>query len=172
MLDRWAFRRGTRYVTLDGPVGELAATVTPTDDLRATAHALARAVRGRLTSEPGSTDVRTTAAEALGSGRGVCQDYAHVAPVLGSVDRARSGELTVLASGSDGDLDRAAPIFEVVGAETMQLGPAGAGSRLKLVFNVWILGTTTLGGEVLSLAEALGVGSERFLELIRGTFAD
>lgn len=33
---------------------------------------------GRFVYAPGTTTVRTTAAEALGAGRGVCQDYAHV----------------------------------------------------------------------------------------------
>ena len=37
------------------------------------------AVHDRLAYEPGSTTVRTTAEEALAGGRGVCQDYAHVA---------------------------------------------------------------------------------------------
>lgn len=42
------------------------------------AMALSEAVAGRMSYEPGSTDVTTTAAEALASGRGVCQDYAHI----------------------------------------------------------------------------------------------
>jgi transglutaminase-like putative cysteine protease len=39
-------------------------------------------VHGELAYEHGVTDVRTTAAEALSLGRGVCQDYAHVMLVL------------------------------------------------------------------------------------------
>ena len=37
-----------------------------------------RAVRGAMTYERGTTNVHTTAAEALADGRGVCQDFAHV----------------------------------------------------------------------------------------------
>ena len=42
------------------------------------AGALMQAVHGILSYEPGSTTVHTTAAEAFGMGRGVCQDYAHI----------------------------------------------------------------------------------------------
>ena len=40
--------------------------------------ALAQAVRARMTYVPGETGVATTAAQAFASGRGVCQDFAHV----------------------------------------------------------------------------------------------
>jgi len=40
--------------------------------------AVMRAVHGVLAYSPGSTHVRTTATEALTSGRGVCQDFAHL----------------------------------------------------------------------------------------------
>lgn len=94
------------------------------------------------------------------------------APVLGSTDRAASGELTVLASGPDEAREAAAPVFDAVGATTQWLGPAGAGTRLKLVLNSWVLGTTALTAETIALADALGVGGDRFLGLIAGTFTD
>ncbi len=53
------------------------ATGTPADPVEA-AWELMRAVRGAMTYERGTTNVHTTAAEALGDGRGVCQDFAHV----------------------------------------------------------------------------------------------
>ncbi len=43
----------------------------------AEAHALATAVGEAIAYVPGETDERTTAAEALEAGRGVCQDHAH-----------------------------------------------------------------------------------------------
>ncbi|MDY3692160.1 MAG: transglutaminase family protein [Dysosmobacter sp.] len=42
------------------------------------AWALAQAVRARMTYTPGETGVATTAPQAFASGRGVCQDFAHV----------------------------------------------------------------------------------------------
>jgi transglutaminase-like putative cysteine protease len=38
--------------------------------------------RDRLVYEPGATDVRTSATEAVAQGKGVCQDFAHVSLVL------------------------------------------------------------------------------------------
>jgi transglutaminase-like putative cysteine protease len=43
-----------------------------------TAIALLAAIHGGLRYAPGSTDVHTTAAEALAQGEGVCQDFAHL----------------------------------------------------------------------------------------------
>jgi transglutaminase-like putative cysteine protease len=77
-LDRWDFLAPTRYVGLDDQVIEVAAAGgTPTDQVEA-AWELMRVVRGAMTYERGTTNVHTTAAEALADGRGVCQDFAHV----------------------------------------------------------------------------------------------
>lgn len=48
------------------------------DDPLATADNLCRAVHQRVDYVPGSTTVRTTGAQALAGGQGVCQDQAHV----------------------------------------------------------------------------------------------
>jgi transglutaminase-like putative cysteine protease len=48
-------------------------------DSEATIAKVVEAVRAQLTYEPGATDVETDAAEALQAGRGVCQDFAHLA---------------------------------------------------------------------------------------------
>jgi transglutaminase-like putative cysteine protease len=60
----------------DVALSELAAGVSGGDDL-ALAHALAAAVADAIAYSPGATDARTTAAEALVLGEGVCQDHAH-----------------------------------------------------------------------------------------------
>jgi transglutaminase-like putative cysteine protease len=77
-LDRWDFLAGTRYVGLDGQVVELmASSPMPADPVEG-AWELMRAVRAAMPYERGTTNVHTTAAEALADGRGVCQDFAHV----------------------------------------------------------------------------------------------
>ena len=90
------------------------------------------------------------------------------APVLGTKAPAEAGELLVLASGPADALERVAPIFEAVGARTVELGDAGAGSRMKLVANEWVLALTTALAETLALADALGIEGERFLDVISG----
>ena len=94
------------------------------------------------------------------------------APVLGTKDPAERGELVVLASGPDDALDRCVPFFEAVGRRTLRLGAAGAGTRLKLVTNNWIVGTVAVLGETMALAKALGVDGDVFLDAVSGSAID
>jgi 3-hydroxyisobutyrate dehydrogenase len=94
------------------------------------------------------------------------------APVLGSIRPAATGDLTILASGPEEARERAQPVFDAVGSRTLWLGEAGAGTRQKLVMNYWALAVTAVAGETIALAETLGVGGERFIELIEGQISD
>jgi 3-hydroxyisobutyrate dehydrogenase len=94
------------------------------------------------------------------------------APVLGTREPAELGELVVLASGRDEALDRCSPFFDAIGTRTLRLGPAGAGTRLKLVANDWIVGATALLAETMALADALDVDGEVFLAAIAGSAVD
>jgi 3-hydroxyisobutyrate dehydrogenase len=89
------------------------------------------------------------------------------APVLGTRQPAESGEVTVLASGPGAALDRATPVFEAVGSRTIPLGEAGAGTRMKLVLNNWLLSITVSLAETIAFARRLGVDPSRFLDAIR-----
>ena len=91
------FLRTTSLTTADPAVEQFATEAargtSPFDRL----HALMHAVRDRLDYRTGSTDVATTAAEALARGSGVCQDHAHLfiaaARCLGVPARYVSGYL-------------------------------------------------------------------------------
>ena len=103
--------------------------------------------------------------ERLAAERGV----AYVdAPVLGTKQPAEQGALIVLASGPEEVRERSQPVFDAVGSKTLWLGPAGAGSRLKLVVNNWIVGLVGVLAETIALAEATGVDPARLLEVIEG----
>jgi 3-hydroxyisobutyrate dehydrogenase len=88
------------------------------------------------------------------------------APVLGTKQPAEEGKLVVLASGPDDARERCDPFFEAVGQRTLWLGPVGAGTRLKLVVNTWIVTVVEGLAETLALADALEVPSESFLEAV------
>ena len=90
------------------------------------------------------------------------------APVLGTKQPAEQGKLIVLASGPDDQRERLEPVFEAIGAKTLWLGEAGAGSRLKLVLNTWLLALTEGLAEAIALAEALDVDPQTFLDTIDG----
>ena len=90
------------------------------------------------------------------------------APVLGTRQPAEQGQLVVLASGPEDVRERSEIIFDAVGSKTIWLGEAGAGSRLKLVTNNWIVGLLGVLAETVAFARSIGVDPSKFLETIEG----
>jgi 3-hydroxyisobutyrate dehydrogenase len=89
------------------------------------------------------------------------------APVLGTKQPAEEGKLVVMASGPESLRARAQPVFDAVGQRTMWLDEeAGAGTRMKLVTNAWIVAAVQGAAETIALAECLGLGGECFFEAI------
>jgi 3-hydroxyisobutyrate dehydrogenase len=58
------------------------------------------------------------------------------------------------------------PAFGAVGQATRWLGEAGAGSRLKLVMNTWLMFLIEGAAEVMALADAVGVDRSTVLDLL------
>jgi 3-hydroxyisobutyrate dehydrogenase len=79
------------------------------------------------------------------------------APVLGTKQPAEEGKLVVLASGPDSAREGVQPILDAVGQKTIWVGPAGAGTRLKIATNSWVLTVVEGAAEMIALAEALGL---------------
>ena len=94
------------------------------------------------------------------------------APVLGTREPAERGELVVLASGPETTIDRCDPLFDAIGRRTFRLGAAGAGTRMKLVANDWIVGCVAVLAETIALAQALDVDGELLLDAIAGSAMD
>jgi 3-hydroxyisobutyrate dehydrogenase len=94
------------------------------------------------------------------------------APVLGTRKPAEDGTLVVLASGPDAVRPLVEPVLEAVGSRTMWLGEAGAGTRLKLVANSWVLTVVEGIAESLTLAKALGLDPQSFLDVVKGGAMD
>jgi 3-hydroxyisobutyrate dehydrogenase len=94
------------------------------------------------------------------------------APVLGTRLPAEQGKLVILASGPDDALDACAPLFDAVGMRTMRLGPAGAGTRLKLPVNTWVLAVTQGAAETIALVQALDLDPNLVLEALEGGALD
>ncbi len=90
------------------------------------------------------------------------------APVSGSRAPAEAGQLLILASGEESAAQRLEPVFGALGRETLWLGPAGSGSRLKLVLNTWLAFQAEGAAEAAALAERLGVANDSLLEALRG----
>lgn len=90
------------------------------------------------------------------------------APVLGTKAPAQEGELVVLASAPEELRPRVAPVLDAVGSRTIWVGDAGAGTRLKLVTNTWILAVVEGVAESVALATALGLDAALLTEAVAG----
>ena len=90
------------------------------------------------------------------------------APVLGSKQPAHEAKLVIMASGPADLQDRLAPIFDAIGERTMWVGEAGAGTRLKIATNSWILTIVEGAAETLALAEGLGLDPQLVLDAVAG----
>jgi 3-hydroxyisobutyrate dehydrogenase len=75
------------------------------------------------------------------------------APVMGSVDRAASGELLLMVGG---DADPVLPLLELFGTVN-RTGPVGTGAALKLVLINAVINGVALVGEAMALADSLGL---------------
>jgi 3-hydroxyisobutyrate dehydrogenase len=90
------------------------------------------------------------------------------APVSGSDGPARDAQLVVLASGTEAARPRVQPVFDAIARRTLWLGPAGNGTRLKLVLNTWLASLAEAMAETLAFTAALGLEQELFLEALAG----
>lgn len=90
------------------------------------------------------------------------------APVLGTRQPAEDGKLVVLASGPGDALDTLAPLFGAVGPKAVRAGEAGAGQRLKLAANSWVLGVTQATAETVALTQALGLDLDALVDAVDG----
>jgi 3-hydroxyisobutyrate dehydrogenase len=90
------------------------------------------------------------------------------APVLGTRQPAEEAKLVILASGRERVRDRAQAIFDAIGQRTMWVGEPGAGTRLKLAANSWVLTVVEGVAETLALAEGMGLDAQLVLDAVTG----
>ncbi len=91
------------------------------------------------------------------------------APVSGSQGPAQAGELTILASGPSWMRASVDPVFTALGRATAWLGPAGNGTRAKLVLNNWLADLAETTAETLTFADHLGLNPAAIVDLLEST---
>jgi 3-hydroxyisobutyrate dehydrogenase len=91
------------------------------------------------------------------------------APVSGSRDPAEQGQLIIFASGPDESRQRVTPLFDALGRRTVWVGPAGAGTRLKLVNNTWLALQSEALAASMALASRLGLPTETVVDALDGS---
>lgn len=90
------------------------------------------------------------------------------APVLGSLDEASAGSLTIFVGGPATMAERAAPLLSALGT-SLHCGDLGAGAAAKLVANAALFSTLCGLGEALVLAGRLGLCDEAAYRVLAAT---
>jgi 3-hydroxyisobutyrate dehydrogenase and related beta-hydroxyacid dehydrogenases len=92
------------------------------------------------------------------------------APVLGRVDVADAGNLNILASGDALQIDRAQPLFDVMGQKTWRFGedPENA-CAAKLATNFVLASAIEALGESCALVESHNINATDFISMLTGT---
>lgn len=89
------------------------------------------------------------------------------APVSGGTGGAIAGTLTFMVGSETGDLERARPVLEKMGANIFHAGAAGAGQTAKICNNM-LLGILMIGtSEALALGVANGLDPKVLSEIMR-----
>jgi 2-hydroxy-3-oxopropionate reductase len=93
------------------------------------------------------------------------------APVSGGEPAAQAGNLSIMVGGSEQGVERARPIFAVLGKSTTHIGDAGAGQVTKAANQVVVGLTIQAVAEALVLARKAGVDPARVRDALLGGFA-
>ena len=92
------------------------------------------------------------------------------APVLGRFTVAAAGELNIIAAGSDADLARVAPYFDILGKKVWAVGAEPRiANVVKAAVNYDIIHAFQAIAESVALVEANGVDAGQFTELLSST---
>ena len=93
------------------------------------------------------------------------------APVSGGEPGAVAGRLSIMVGGTADDFAAARPVFDVLGATVVHVGPAAAGQTVKAANQLVVGGTYALVAEALVLMEAFGVEGLTGLDVLAGGLA-
>ena len=128
-------------------------------------------------ARPGTlfVDMSTIAPAAARSLAATLADAGHGfvdAPVTGSSPKAEAGTLTIMCGGSEADVARARPLFEVMGEKIVHVGAAGEGQAVKVLSQgVTAVNCATLA-QALTVGRQAGLDLEALLEVMTGGSSD
>jgi len=91
------------------------------------------------------------------------------APVGRTSEHAVRGELLIMAGGTKEQIQRAQPLFDCMGSETVDAGGAGKGIRVKIINNYMSIALNALSAEAATLSEAIGLEWETAMKVMSGT---
>ena len=116
---------------------------------------LDRLPKGALAIDCSTIDPGTARQVAAAAGKGIAMLDA---PVSGGTAGAQNGTLTFIVGGDADALERARPLFDIMGANVFHAGDAGAGQTAKICNNM------LLAIQMAGTAEALSLGVDNGLD--------
>jgi 3-hydroxyisobutyrate dehydrogenase len=94
------------------------------------------------------------------------------APVTGSSPKAEAGTLTIMVGGAEADVERARPLFEVMGEKIVHAGEAGQGQAVKVLSQgVTAVNCATLA-QAITVGRRIGLDLGALLEVMTGGSSD
>jgi len=94
------------------------------------------------------------------------------APVTGSSPKARTGTLTIMCGGAPEDIERARPLFEIMGEKIVVCGQAGQGQAVKVISQAITAVNCATLAQGLLVARQVGVDVDKLLETMDGGSSD
>lgn len=120
-------------------------------------------INGKLLIE--MSTIRTSTVLALAPQIEACGGRLLDAPVSGTLQPARDGQLLVLIGGHAEDVARAMPVFETIGRRVAHLGPNGAGATMKLALNLPMAIFWAGLAEAMAMGQQFGLETEQMLSV-------
>jgi 3-hydroxyisobutyrate dehydrogenase len=140
------------------------AMVATPQQLASLVESVVTAVKGQtwvVMSTVGPDSVRTEGERLIAAGARVVD-----APVTGGTARAKTGELVIFASGSQGEIDTVRPVLDAMGKVRVTGPRLGDGQSIKVVNQHLCSVHIVAAAEALNLARSLGLDAAAVLELI------
>ena len=94
------------------------------------------------------------------------------APVTGSSPKAKTGTLTIMCGGAEADIERARPLFEIMGEKIVVCGEAGQGQAVKVISQAITAVNCATLAQGLVLARQAGVDVDALLTTMDGGSSD
>lgn len=88
------------------------------------------------------------------------------APVSGAVWGARDGDLVFMVGGDPADVERARPLFDLMGRAVFHLGPLPSGHRMKCINNAITSATMAATTEGLLMGKAAGLDPRAMIDVL------
>jgi 3-hydroxyisobutyrate dehydrogenase-like beta-hydroxyacid dehydrogenase len=109
--------------------------------------------------------IRTSTILALQPQVETCGAHLLDAPVSGTLEPAREGQLLAMVGGLGVDLERARPVLEVLCRRIVHMGPSGSGTTMKLALNMPMAIFWAGLAEAIAMASQFGLDIAQMLDV-------